>query len=308
MTIKKPVILAIGGANIDITGISNDKIRLQDSNPGRLQLCMGGVIRNIAENLCSLNIPVKLISAFGRDVYGQKLVQHCQKIDLDTSLVLISEQFPTSTYLSIIDENGDMIVAINNMDILDQLTIEYFQSLKDELELADILVIDTNLNPDVIEYLLKNVAAKVFLDTVSAKKAVKITPYLSNLHTLKTNKIEAEILTGIPINSVVSAQKALDYFLEQGLSNVYITMGKAGVVFGGKNQKGHYIVENVKTINETGAGDAFMAGVVYGFINELSIEDSTKWASAASILTSKCELTNHPDFSVQTIQMTLNQN
>jgi pseudouridine kinase len=307
MTRNSPNIIAIGGANIDITGISDDAIQMKDSNPGKLQLCMGGVIRNITENLYRLKLPVKLITAIGDDFYGEKLVRHCQEFGLDISLALISKQYPTSTYLSIIDTNGDMVVAINNMEILNQLTVDFFKAIDNEIKQADILLLDTNLTPESIDYLVKTTSGKVFIDTVSAKKAGKIKPLLPFLNTLKTNRIEAEILSDLKIDSVESALTAVDFLLENGPDNVFITMGKAGVVFGDKKQNGHFLTENVHTINETGAGDAFMAGIIDGFIQELPLDQITRWASAASILTAESELTNHPDFSIQTINHKLNQ-
>jgi pseudouridine kinase len=304
---KIPKIIAIGGANIDITGISDDVIQMKDSNPGKLQMCMGGVIRNITENLYRLELPVKLITAIGDDFYGEKLVRHCREFGFDISLALISKQYPTSTYLSIIDTNGDMVVAINNMEILNQLTVDFFKPIENEIRQAEILLLDTNLTPESIEYLVKKTSGKVFIDTVSAKKAGKIKPLLPFLNTLKTNRIEAEILSDLKIKSVESALTAVDCLLENGPDNVFITMGKAGVVFGDKKQKGHFLTENVHTINETGAGDAFMAGIIDGFIQELPLDQIARWASAASILTAESELTNHPDFSIQTINNKLNQ-
>ncbi|MBT4288558.1 MAG: kinase [Deltaproteobacteria bacterium] len=307
MTQKALKILAIGGANIDITGFSDEPIKMEDSNPGKLQLCMGGVIRNITENMHRLGLPIKMITAIGDDLYGEKLIKHCQEIGIDISLSLISKHYPSSTYLSIIDTNGDMIVAINNMEILSQLTAEYFQMLKNEIEQSDIILLDTNLNPQSIEYIVKTALGKIFLDTVSTKKAGKIKTFLSYLHTLKTNKIEAEVLSGIQIDSVQTAYKAVNYFLKQGVKQVFISMGKAGVVFGDHNQSGHFLAENIKSINETGAGDAFMAGIAHGFIQQLPLDQIARWASAASILTSESELTNHPDFSIQRLKNKLKQ-
>lgn len=304
---NSPNIIAIGGANIDITGISDDVIRMKDSNPGKLQLCMGGVIRNITENLHRLERPVKLITAIGDDLYGEKLIRHCREIGLDISMALISQKYPTSTYLSIIDTNGDMVVAINNMEVLTQLTADFFKPIENQIRLTDILLLDTNLMPESIEYLVKSTSGKVFLDTVSAQKAWKIKPHLSRLNTLKTNRMEAEILSDLKIDSVASALKVTDFFLQKGLDNVFITMGKEGVVYGNRGQQGHFVTDQVNVVNETGAGDAFMAGIIDGFIQELPIAQITKWASAASILTAESELTNHPDFSIKSLKNKLNQ-
>ena len=47
--------VVIGGANVDIMGIADQALRPQDSNPGTIRTTLGGVGRNIAENLARLD-------------------------------------------------------------------------------------------------------------------------------------------------------------------------------------------------------------------------------------------------------------
>ena len=56
-------VVVIGGAGIDINGFPSGKLIQKSSNPGRVKLSLGGVGRNIAENLARLGLNVKLLSA-----------------------------------------------------------------------------------------------------------------------------------------------------------------------------------------------------------------------------------------------------
>jgi pseudouridine kinase len=98
---------------MDIVGLPNKNLILRDSNPGRVKVALGGVGRNIAENLVLLGAPVKLISAVGEDLYGKRIMEHANRIGLDMKNSLVLNQMPTSTYLAILDENGDMKTAIS---------------------------------------------------------------------------------------------------------------------------------------------------------------------------------------------------
>ena len=72
-------VTVIGGSNIDLQGFPNESLNLYDSNPGKIETSLGGVGRNISENLAKLDIPVRLISAVGNDFYGQKLIKESEK-------------------------------------------------------------------------------------------------------------------------------------------------------------------------------------------------------------------------------------
>jgi hypothetical protein len=157
-------------------------------------MTMGGVGRNIAENLVHLGTPTKLLTAIGDDLYGRKMLEHSGRIGLDMKDCLVLNEQPTSTYLAILDENGDMVAAVNQMDIIDSLGIDYIQSKKTILENARVTVIDTNVREDVIRYVLDNVKnTDFFLDTVSTRKAMKIKDRIGAFHTIMPNRIEAEL-------------------------------------------------------------------------------------------------------------------
>lgn len=168
-------ICVLGGSNMDIIGFPYKDLILEDSNPGRVKVALGGVGRNIAENLVHLGVPTKLITAIGEDIYGKKILEHAGNIGLDMNNSLISNQIPTSTYLAILDEKGDMKAAINHMDILDEISIEFIQYKKQVIENSKICIIDTNIPTDVINYVLDNFKnTDFFLDTVSCAKAQRV--------------------------------------------------------------------------------------------------------------------------------------
>jgi pseudouridine kinase len=295
-------ICVLGGANMDIVGLPDKNLVLRDSNPGRVKVALGGVGRNIAENLIHLGVPVKLISAVGEDIYGKKIAEHANKIGLDMKNSLVLSQMPTSTYLAILDENGDMKAAISQMDILDEISIDFIQGKKQAIENSKICVIDTNIPSDVIHYVLDNFKnTKFFLDTVSSTKALKIMNKIGAFHTIKPNKIEAELLSGIKIESVQDMERAAEYFLGQGVKRVFITLGPEGVFY--HDGKEHKLIPNpeVKVVNATGAGDAFLAALAFSDFNNYDIDASAKFAMAAAIMALSYEETINPNISKENV-------
>ena len=300
---EEPYILVIGGTNVDIQGFSAGNLRAHDSNPGYVGISYGGVGKNIAENIAMLDINTKFITVFGNDLYGGKIKEHLGKIDIDVSDSLILENEETSVYLSILDSNGEMNVAISSMEIFKKLTPEYLKQKNKKIESSEIVIIDTNLEEETIKYItsLKK-KSKIMVDTVSTKKAEKIKSSIGNFYTIKPNKIEAELLSGIKINTNDDLDRAGRYFLEAGVKNVFITLGSEGVYYINDDKKG--IIKNPKVtpVNVTGGGDAFVAGIAYAEYFGKSIDEAAKFGIGASILTILDENTISSKISVENIE------
>lgn len=295
-------ITIVGGANMDIQGFPKSKLILKDSNPGEVRMSLGGVGRNIAENLIRLGTETKLITAVGDDVYGHKILEEARKIGLDMKESLILKEASTSTYLAILDELGDMKIGISHMDILEKLTVEFIGRKKGIIENSKVCVIDTNISQDVINYILTTYkGTSFFLDTVSTTKAKKVKDRIGAFHTIKPNKIEAEMLTGIEIKEKADLVKAAEYFLNAGVKRVFITLGEEGVFYHDGTRSNRIHNPKIEVVNATGAGDAFVAALAYSHFNNFDIEYSAKFAMTASILALSHEETINPSISLENI-------
>ncbi|SKC49535.1 pseudouridine kinase [Maledivibacter halophilus] len=296
-------VTVIGGANIDIIGFPTDVLKMEDSNPGKVKISLGGVGRNISENLAKMGVDTKLITAVGDDVYGRKILNECKlsQIDMDNSLIL--KNLPSSTYLSVLDENGDMKLALSDMDITDEINIDFIREKSLIIKNSRCVVVDTNLKKEVIEYLVTNFKGiDFFVDTVSTVKGKKIKNFIGAFHTIKPNRLEAEELTGIRIDGEKDIKKAIKYFLDSGVRRVFISLGKDGIYYGDNQNTGYIKPQEIKIINATGAGDAFTAGLVYSYLNDFDIKNSTKFAMAASLIALSHENTINPNMSIKRIE------
>lgn len=296
-------VVVIGGANMDILGSPKATLKIHDSNPGTIQMSMGGVGRNIADNLVRLGAPIKLLTALGNDLFGTKIYNECKSLGIDVDNVLMLENHATSTYLSILDETGDMKLAIVDSDICRKINIAYINKNVSLIRNASCIVLDTNLEKDVLHYILNTFKdVPIFADTVSTTKALKLKDMLGNLYALKPNKIEAEILTDIKIIDEKTLNKAMDTFIELGVKQVYISLGKDGVYYGNTDERKLFKPQEVKMINATGAGDAFMAGIVFSYLNELNIATAVRYGSAMARMAITCPQTINPDITAIKIE------
>ncbi len=293
-------VCVIGGANVDIGCTPYTALKTKDSNPGKMTLSSGGVSRNIAENLARMNVKVVLITVFGGDANASSLREECEKTGIDVSHSLTVKEARTSTYLCVNDCDGDMFVAVSDMDILQNLTPEFLRTKLDVINGARCVVTDTNI-PQCLEFLQNNVTVPVFLDPVSAKKTALVKDRLFNIFCLKPNLYEAQILADIPITDAASAEKAAEKICKTGVKRLYISDGAKGVYYYENGVFGKVNAFEVAVVNTTGAGDSFTAGVVYGYLKGLSVKDSAVLGCAASAVTVCSPCTVSREMSVQNI-------
>jgi pseudouridine kinase len=295
----------IGGANIDIHGTPSSGLTMNDSNPGTVNICPGGVARNIAENLARLEIDVRLIAAVGDDPYGNLLLGQGQEVGINTSHMLQVPSGQTSTYLSVVDKQGDMLVAISDMTIVEALTPAHLLLHGSMLKQAKFLILDTNLNDKALAHLFAVYGDQtIFVDTVSTSKAARIRPYLGSVHTLKPGLLEAEALAGIQIKSNEELPKLADWFHDQGVQQLFITLGENGVFYStqeGQGLESVIPVSSQQINNAGGAGDAFVAGLAYAWLHKWALVKSVRFAMSAAASTLLHSATNNPAFCLANI-------
>ncbi|MGI9271198.1 MAG: PfkB family carbohydrate kinase [Woeseiaceae bacterium] len=305
-----PFVVVIGGANIDIHGKSANPLQSHDSNPGTVHTSAGGVARNIADNLARLGIDSRLISAVGNDHHGQMLIRMSRDAGVNMHYVHQISSAPTSTYMSVLDESGDMSVAINDMSIINALTAEYLGPQKSMLAQSSLMILDCNLPDDTLEWLTRSFASTpIFVDTVSAAKAPRIKSYLHSVHTLKASAIEIAALTGQEARTRSQLRAIATQLHAEGVERLFITRGEQGVFYSTSDAQGFETPSSGKRdiLSTGGAGDAFLAGLAYSWLEDLSLKKALRFAMAAADITLSHPATNHPALSVNTINNAMEQ-
>lgn len=275
---------------MDIGGSPAGKMVMRDSNPGVVTMKPGGVGRNIAHNLCNLGLDVALVAAIGGDVYGSAIMDSCVSLGMDMSMAAVLPERRSSTYLFINDENGDMQLAVSDMDIARCIDADYLAGHMAEINKADAVVLDANLSEETVAFVVENCTVPVYADPVSTVKAMRLKNSLGGVHTLKPNEIEALQLTGE--EDVEKAAKAL---LNMGLKRVFISMGKNGMLAADENETLRLPCLKADVVCTTGAGDASMAAIVRAGVYGLGLYDAAMLSMKAGALTTECVEANHPN-------------
>lgn len=297
-------VLVIGAAGLDMVGRVKKDLRPSTSNPAQIRLSFGGAARNVAENLLHLGTPVTFLSVVGRDSVGDQLIEAIAGAGANVEAVMHTSQFPTGTYLAILNREGKLQYGLDDMRLLAELSPSYIHAHEEIFEQASMLFIDANLSKETLRTVLSianRVRLPVCADPTSASLASKLIPYLPRLRLVVPNNIEASILCGQKIapSTHREAMEAAKCLVSQGVEIAIITMAELGVCYATSETSGSVPPVRTDIIDPTGAGDALTAAVLFGLLNQMPIDDAVRLGVAAASLTLNYRGAVVPDLSLE---------
>ncbi|MFA5006979.1 MAG: PfkB family carbohydrate kinase [Candidatus Izemoplasmatales bacterium] len=285
-------ILVIGAAVVDISGVGTRAILPADSNPGEVGLSVGGVGKNIAENLTRLSLDVALLTFFGDDVFAGFVREHLTRAGVAFALSPVRPG-PSGKYLSIHEPDGVLTTAVSDFRVMDSLTPEDFVPFDGDIDGFDILVLDANLPAAVLDRLTARYAdKKIVVDGVSRAKVGRIRPFLDRVWLLKVNRGELSELLGRPADDIIYGVKDL---LATGVKTVVVTNGPEPITYNIERRIYQTaIFETKNPVSSNGCGDALVAGTVYGLAKGLSMHESINCGKKAASFTMEVAEPCHP--------------
>lgn len=290
-------ISVIGGANVDLSATLNDAFIAADSNPGHIDIGYGGVARNIAHNLSLLGAQTALLTIFGGDLFGGLIYDYCRQQGIDVHLSDRESSLRSGVYLCINNHGGEMIAAVADTEAIRAITPEWLAKRIGEINQSDFVVADTNITEDAIRYLMENVTSPLFIDGVSTTKSHRVVNALKKcklpyLHTIKFNLKEA-----LAVTNTTTYAEAAQQLLNLGVANVYITLGGDGVYC--RNAAEEWLFPSIPgdVINTTGAGDAFLAGVVFAHAKGINFPQTAQYGLMAARATLMSPKAVNPDIA-----------
>lgn len=294
--------VVVGGVNVDIGGRSFAPLVAADSNPGTVTVSLGGVGRNIAHNMSLLGLDVRLLTAYGDDLNGERVAASCSELGIDLSHALHVTGATTSTYLYLTDPAGEMALAVSDMAICEKITPAYLAANLALLQNAQVVVADANIPTESLAYLAENCTSPLFVDPVSTTKAEKLKPILHKIHTLKPNRLEAELLSGVEIETNADVEKAADRLTELGVHRMFISLGADGVYAAMGQRRLWLPTIPGQMVNTTGCGDAFMAALVWAYLEGSDLETTARAGLAAGSIAMESSETINPSLSAQALK------
>jgi pseudouridine kinase len=273
---RRPV-TCIGAANLDRKLRSTAGIALHTSNPASQSESFGGVARNIAENLARLGTPVALLTATGKDSSGAALLAHAQSLGIDTGGTLQLQDVASGTYTAVLDQDGEMVVALADMALYDRLDAAFIAASQARIATSALVVADLNLPLETVDAVVaeaRRLDTPLVLVAVSEPKMARLPRDLSGVRLLILNRGELAARVGRELASETDLDAAVAEVRAQGARDLIVTRGAEGVLYtrggAGEDQIVRLYAQGADVVDVTGAGDAFAAAVCWSLLQDMN--------------------------------------
>lgn len=293
-------VLVIGAANLDIIGLSNERLLANDSNPGKVTLSVGGVAKNIAENLKRLQCDVEFMTFFGNDSFHEFIESDLTNLNIKHDLS-ITMPYPSGIFMALHQPMGELALALNDFELLSHLEVKDFIPIEDKIETFDYLVFDTNLPEHILTYLANRFEhKKIIVDGVSQSKVKRIKPILNKLYLVKVNQMELASLTESNADDIILTVRKL---LPSGPKHIIVTHRENPITYNiDKSVYQTFIYETRHKVSSIGCGDALLSGTLFGLLQDKSLHDAINLGKKAASLTMEVATACHPDMNPETLQ------
>jgi pseudouridine kinase len=301
----KKGVTCIGGANIDRKLQLHAELIPETSNPAQSSQASGGVARNISENLGRLGLESCLLTVVGDDTEGSWLLNQTKNhVDVSSSIGLYKKT--TGTYSAILNQRGEMMFALADMELYESVDIGFIEKKWGAIASSEMVILDTNFPAEVLHYIIRRCQSEEIPLTVvpvSAPKIKKLPSSLEGVTWFICNKGEAEAYLDMTIESEGDFFKAAKLITQKGAERVVITRGDQGLIYYTVYKEASAILPpEVKVVDVTGAGDALVAGIIYGYIKGSDTDGACRIGVTCSSLTLQSVHTVSPSLTKGKLQ------
>lgn len=228
---------------------------------------------------------VTMVTKLGNDTFGKVALDAMKELNMNSDRVFITDKTETGAALIMVDENTSQNEIVVILGACNTITDEEVESLTDVISQSEYLLtqLETNVSAmeKAVDIAYEN-GVKVILNTAPVQPIRD--EILSKVDLITPNEVEAEILTGICIDSKENADKAADWFFSKGIKNVLITLGGRGVYIATQEKRGIIPAYKVEAVDTTGAGDAFNGGLVAALAEGKDLWEAANFANALAAL------------------------
>lgn len=281
-----PHIVVVGSLNMDLVVRAPKMPEPGETILGQdFRKVPGGKGANQAVAAARMGADVTMIGCIGNDSFGTTLIKKLEGEGIDTSHVKVIPDAASGIAMITVDETGQNSIVVAsgaNMSLTPNHVRTAWNSLKD----IDVVVMPLEVPLACIQEaakLAKGNGSQVVLNPAPAQPLPD--ELLHNVDVLVPNETETELLSKKRVDTLQQAREAAQYLLGYGIKIVVLTLGSRGALL--VSQDGYlkqFNSHDVKVVDTTAAGDAFVAALSVGIAEGMDWENTVLMANAAGAL------------------------
>ena len=279
--------LTIGAATRDIQAMALAPVVPGTSNPARLAYSFGGVARNVSVTLARLGGRVTFITRTGTDSAGDAVARDLVEWGVYSGSSARSATLPTASYFALLEPDSSLHVGFSDTSAIEDINPEQIGEAIERSGDCPIWFLDANLAEPVVRHIaaLKPPGIQLAADGTSVSKVRRLEHTLTAFDWLFVNRDEAAALTGLQLDSEEAYANAAGALRRAGPGRVVILLGAEGLIAACGDRQVRLPALDCHPVSATGAGDAAVAGTLFGVANGFDLEAALKLGLACGAIT-----------------------
>ena len=210
----------------------------------------------------------------------------------------MSTTSPTASYTAILESTGELVIGLADMDVYDEVTPAVLEPALPTLRDASMWFVDTNLPGATIGWLLEVAPVPVAVDAISVAKSRRLVDLLPRISYLFCNLAQAGSLAGSAFNDLREAAEAL---IAMGTASGIVSAGARGIPVYERGAVSLMGALPAAPRDVTGAGDALIAGTLYGLTQGLILCEAARLGLAAAAIAVESESSAAPCLTLEAL-------
>lgn len=269
-------IVVVGASNMDlISYVPRLPVVGETLHGDDFQMGYGGKGANQAVMAAKLGADVTFIGKVGDDIFGRGMIENLEKSGVKTHHIHTTKDALSGVAPIAVDADGrNSIIIITGAN--DLLTEDEIKLAKDTISGSSIVLCQLEIPIEITLAALQIAKSENVTTILNPAPGHEDLPeeFYALSDIVCPNESEAELLTGIPVDSLSSAREAAQWLIDRGSPNVLITLGDRGCLLVDENSTEHFPAEEVVAIDTTGAGDAFVGSLAFFLSKGKSLRES----------------------------------
>lgn len=266
--ILKYDVLVIGSLNADLVVRAPHFPQPGETISGDdLQIIPGGKGANQAVAAARQGVSVAMVGRVGKDSFANTLLDNLKNNHVDISNIQ-RDDASTGTAMIVVDESGQNSIILS-AGANGKVSAQDIDALKLE---AKILLLQLEIPLETVIHAAKWGKQKGMIVILNPAPARELpNELIASVDYILPNETELNLLTGVPVIDISSAEQAARILLARGAKNVIVTLGVKGALVVSNKQVTHVETYKVDVVDSTAAGDAFIGG----FASFLTLESDS---------------------------------
>jgi ribokinase len=279
----KSTILVVGSSNTDMV-VKAERLPVPGETilGGSFFMAAGGKGANQAVAAARLGGDVVFVGKVGDDIMGRRTIELLRNEGIDTSYVGVDSENPSGVALITVDARGENCIVVasgaNGNLLPSDLPAEKIKN-------AALVLMQLEIPLQTVEYVVDlawQYGVPVILNPAPAYALSD--GLLSKVSVLIPNQKEAEMLTGVPVVDLISADQAATALAERGVRTVIVTLGAEGAMWLDDGGSDWVAAPAVTAVDTTAAGDVFCGGLAVALAEGKPVKAAVGFACAAAAL------------------------